>query len=279
MTANAASDHSDGAAVETGDVAPLLAVYRHDVHKLRKRSHEGAAEEFAGVAVNDDVPRGADGDAALLSRPRGRPEQTVANHVSPYRVSLRTGDTVVAERLGTTEFEALVRELVTIEDAEAAHRAWLQCDVAACFNESVYYPYTSLKYHVLLAAALLSNYRAGASFDDLFFVVDDPDAGVVPHRTVFHRDRVSLRVTHEPGDRPAAALGAAPARSFADVWSRVPRRPAGIDPDEHRRWRILDAQLRRVRSWSTALQFLEDSPAAVEAAGSVAGVGGAGDAE
>jgi hypothetical protein len=28
--------------------------------------------------------------------------------------------------------------------------------------------------------------------------------------------------------------------------------------DAGRRWRVLDAQLRRVRSWSTALQFIED---------------------
>ncbi|QCC52918.1 hypothetical protein DV733_09440 [Halapricum salinum] len=257
----------------------MLAVYRHDTHKLRKRSHDAAADEFAGVRVNEDVPRGADADAALLSRPRGEPEQTVANHASPYRLSLRTGDTVVEDRVGAGEMDAAVRELVSIADAEVAHRAWLQCDVAACFNESVYYPYTSVKYHVLLAAALLSNYRAGAGFDELSFVVDDPDAAVTPHRTVFHSDRVSLRVTCEPGDRPAAALGQAPARSFADTWSRVPRRPAGVDPDEHRQWRILDAQLRRIRAWSTALQFLEDSLAAVEAAGSMGGVGGAGDAE
>ncbi len=35
------------------------------------------------------------------------------------------------------------------------HRAWLTSDVASGFNESIYYPYTSLKYHTLIVAALL----------------------------------------------------------------------------------------------------------------------------
>ena len=44
---------------------------------------------------------------------------------------------------------------------QAMHRAWLDSDVVAAFNESVYYPYTSLKYHTLLVAALVDNYRDG----------------------------------------------------------------------------------------------------------------------
>jgi hypothetical protein len=72
------------------------------------------------------------------------------------------------------------------------------------FNEAVQYPYTSLKYHVLLAAALLSNYRAGATFEELYLVVDNPDKVVTPHRTVLEAGPVSLRVTADPDGRPAA---------------------------------------------------------------------------
>lgn len=233
----------------------MVAVYRHDIHKLRGQSHEGAAEEVAGKPVNGAVPHGADGDAAVLSRPRGDPEETVPAHQSPFRVSLLTGDTVTAET-SVDAFSDAVEDLVMIEDAEAAHAAWLSSDAAATFNEAMHYPYTSLKYHVLLTAALLSNYHSGASFDDLYLVVDDPDGSVTPHRTVLDVGAVSLRVTHEPGEKPAARLGAAPARSFADVWSRLPELP--IDVDGERRWRVLDAQLRRVRSWSVALQLIED---------------------
>ena len=266
VTRRSAATTGDSPAGDAGVESPLLTTYRHDVHKLRGRSHDAADDEFVGVQVNQDVPHGADSDAALLSRPRGEPEQTVANHESPRRLSLVTGSPASSE-MSASDIEAAIRGLSSIGNPEAAHAAWLGSEVAALFNESVYYPYTSVKYHVLLAAALVSNYEAGASFEDLFLVVDDPDAAVVPHRTVLATPAVSLRVTHEPGDRPAASLGAAPARSFADVWARVPEHP--LDTDGNRRAMILDSQLRRIRSWSAALQFIEDYTAVVDGVGGV----------
>jgi len=84
---------------------PMVAVYRHDVHKLRARPHASAADSYASVPVNETVPRDADRDAALLSRPAGEPEQTVANHESPYRrlSLLTTGETAATtERIKAT---------------------------------------------------------------------------------------------------------------------------------------------------------------------------------
>jgi len=250
----ASRESADSEAVT--DVAPMLAVYRHDVHKLRGRSHTAARERVAGVRVNETVPLGADRDAAMLSRPHGEPEQTVDAHASPSRVSLLTGDVVMTGSVGADGRDAAVRELVRIEDPVAMHEAWLVSEVAALVNESVYYPYTSLKYHTLLAAALLDSYRAGVGFEELFLAVEDPDGPVTPHRTVLSTPEMQLCVTGEPGDRPAARLGDGPARCFADVWARLPEHP--IDVDGERRWRVLDAQLRRIRSWSTALQFGEE---------------------
>jgi len=238
------------------DVAPMLAVYRHDVHKLRGRSHTAASERVAGVRVNETVPLGADRDAALLSRPYGEPEQTLDAHASPGRVSLLTGDVVMTGSVGADGRDAAVREVVQVENPVAMHEAWVASDVAALFNESVFYPYTSLKYHTLLAAALLDNYRAGFGFEELFVAVEEPDGPVTPHRTVLSLPRVRLCVTGEPGDRPAARLGDEPTRCFADVWSHLPAHP--FDVDGERRWRVLDAQLRRIRSWSAALQYIEE---------------------
>jgi hypothetical protein len=80
--------------------------------------------------------------------------------------------------------------------------------------------------------------------------------GVESHRTVLWTPALALHVTATPGDRPAARLGDAPARSFADVWSRLPAHP--VDVDGGRRWRLLDAQLRRIRSWSVALAYIDE---------------------
>jgi len=72
-----------------------------------------------------------------------------------------------------------VRELLGETDSEAMHQMWLASDVAALFNEAISFPYTSLKYHTLLVAALLDNYLDGHAFADLSLVVDDAET-IVP---------------------------------------------------------------------------------------------------
>ncbi|WP_262177010.1 hypothetical protein [Haloarcula laminariae] len=198
------------------------------------------------------MPLGADQDAALLSRPRGEPTQTVENHQSPYRLSLLTGEVTVPAGQTDADRTDAIRELVQIDDPDELHQAWLAAVVPTQFAESMYYPYTSLKYHTLLTATLYATYSEGADFGDLFLVVE-PDDELVPQRTIIDTDAVTLSLTTTPGDRPAAWLGPAPARSWADVWQRL---PAHLLPDT-RRARMLDAQLRRIRSWSTALQYIE----------------------
>ena len=44
--------------------------------------------------------------------------------------------------------------------------------MVTAFNESVYHPDTSLKYHTMLVVALLDNYRTGNEFPDLRLIVD-----------------------------------------------------------------------------------------------------------
>jgi hypothetical protein len=252
----------------------MVVGYRHDVHKLRHRRHAAAAESYAGVPVNETVPLGADRDGALLSRPRGEPEQTVANHASPYRLSLLTGETAVETERIQAAADGGFRDLVTPDDPELLHARWVTSAVAGAYNEAVHYPYSSLQYHTLLVAALLNNYRAGHTFADLSLVATAPDTvtrdaastrdpaaalaadAVEPHRTVLWTPHLALHVTGTPGDRPAARLGDAPARSFADTWARLPAHP--IDTDGGRRWRLLDAQLRRIRSWSAALAYIDE---------------------
>jgi hypothetical protein len=195
------------------------------------------------------------------------------------------GEAAVGSDRGQAGAGGRFRDLVGVEDAERLHARWLTSDVAATFNESVYYPYTSLQRHVLLTAALLDAYRAGDAFADLWLVATGPGSGVdasgamdveaalaadvvEPHRTVLWTPVLALHVTATPGDRPAARLGGAPARSFADTWSRLSAHP--LDVDGQRCWRLLDAQLRRIRSWSVALAYIDEF---IELHGTAAGQG------
>ncbi|WP_233752184.1 MULTISPECIES: hypothetical protein [Halostella] len=217
--------------------------------------HDAAPETIAGMPVNQPVPQGADGDAAALSRPTGQPEQTVDTHATPYRLSLLEGESRDEAQAATRDDETAVRELLTETDPEAMHRAWLDSDVAAAFNESVYYPYTSLKYHTLLVAALLANYRDGHEFADLQLVVDPADE-LVPHRTVYAGERFALRIDAKTDGRPGARLGRRPWRSWASTWSRLTAQP--LDTDNDKIEMVLDTNLRRIGAWSTALQYIED---------------------
>lgn len=236
----------------------LITSYRHDAHKMNGQPHDYASETFAGVPVNQTVPHGADGDAAALSRPSGQPDQTVENHETPYRLSLVEGES----RYDPEEFtrdgvESAVRDLLTEDDPEAMHRSWLESHIVSAFNESVYHPYTSLKYHTLLVAALLDSYRAGHEFGDLTLVVDSAGE-IVPHRTVYAGDTFALRIApldHRDG-RPFARLGSRPWRSWASTWSRLTAHP--LDADHKKYDMVLDANLRRIGAWSTALQYIED---------------------
>lgn len=231
----------------------MLAVYRHDAHKMRGRSHAAGPREIAGVEVNLDVPYGADSDAAALSRPGGKPEPVVDGHDTHYRLSLITGDSRYDPgQFALRHYEDELLSLLATDDAEAMHRAWLESHVVAAFNEAVSYPYTSLKYHTLLVGALVDCYRNGHTFDVLRLVGDD-DATVVPFRTVYHDGARSLHLSPDSGAR----LGDTPSRTWASVWGRLPSHP--LRTDHEREHMVIDAQLRRLRSFSTALQYLEDA--------------------
>ncbi|NHN60127.1 MULTISPECIES: hypothetical protein [Halorussus] len=253
MTPNATDTdgHSDG----NHDL--MVAAYRHDAHKLTGDAHENAPETFADVPVNQPVPYGADGDASALSRPHGQPEKTVSHHESNYRLSLVTGDSQYdATSFSRTHVSEALKTLLTHTDPEAMHRAWLTSEIAGGFNESVYYPYTSLKYHTLLVAGLLDNYRDGHEFADLLLVVDTANK-IVPYRTIYASERFTLRIDADADGQPWARLGTSPSRSWASTWNRLTAHPLDTNADKDEM--VRDANLRRIWSWSTALQYLEDS--------------------
>ena len=234
----------------------IIVAYRHDAHKMNGRPHDCAPESFAGVTVNQAVPHGADGDASAMSRPSGQPEQTVDTHDTHYRLSLIEGESRCDRQDFTRScVDQGVRELLTEDDPIIMHQAWLNSSVVSAFTESVYYPYTSLKYHTLLVAALLDNYRAGRQFSDLQLIIDDTSE-IVPHRTVYAGKMFALRIDDDAQGRPSARLGSQPWRSWASAWNRLTTHP--LDTDTNKYHMVLDANLRRIGAWSTALQYIDD---------------------
>ncbi|MFC6722086.1 hypothetical protein [Halobacteriaceae bacterium SHR40] len=241
---------------ESGEQETLVTAYRHDAHKFTGRAHEFAPETLDDIPVNQSVPYGADGDAAALSRPSDEPTQTVTTHETPYRLSLLDGASQYEPAtFSKPVLKDAINELLTKADTEALHEAWLTSTVASGFNESSYYPYTSLKYHTLLVAALCDLYREGHQFEDVKLVID-PAETIIPHRTIYSGEEFTLRLDTIAHTQPAARLGSRPWRSWASVWSRLDSHP--LQTNSNREEMMLDANLRRICSWSTALQYIED---------------------
>lgn len=239
----------------------LLAAYRHDIHKPLNEPHETAPETVAGVPVNREPAYGADAMAARMSRPPGEPGEQLPGHETRYRRSLVTGESTHEEGTFSLQYyESAVRELATIGDAERMHAEWLESDLMGAFNEAHWYPYTSLKYHTLLVAALVESYRNGSEFDGLGIRLARA-AEVTPHRTIFVYEGddaiapFTLDVVPNVSGE-TAKIRSEPTRNFADVWSRLPAHPF-TDPGD-RRVMVIDSTVRRIRSWSTGLQYLED---------------------
>jgi hypothetical protein len=104
-------------------------------------------------------------------------------------------------------------------------------------------------------AALLDNYRDDHEFSDLRLVLNDAGE-IVPHRTVYADGEFTLRIDVDTQGQPSARLGSRPRRSWASVWNRLEAHPLDTDGDKYDM--VLDANLRRIGAWSTALQYIED---------------------
>jgi hypothetical protein len=73
------------------------------------------------------------------------------SRIRPSQLSLLTGETVYDPgNFSRSTIESEVSELIATDYPQVAHEQWLESNVAAVFNESVYHPYTSLKYHTVL---------------------------------------------------------------------------------------------------------------------------------
>lgn len=73
---------------------------------------------------------------------------------------------------------------------------------------------------------------------------------------IYAGDRFALRIDGDADGQPWARLGSRPWRSWASAWKRLTAHPLDVNHDKHDM--VLDANLRRIWSWSTALQYIED---------------------
>ncbi|MFW9994152.1 MAG: hypothetical protein ACFFD4_19060 [Candidatus Odinarchaeota archaeon] len=126
----------------------LREILRHDLHKIT--SEHGYRHYGLPSPLKE-----ADAIAARMAR-----EKAVARHVyheldNRLRISHATC-CPVAEKLPPAE---KMLALFDHNDPAVIHGKILQSGELACYNESKTFPFTSLKHHLLLATALVENFR------------------------------------------------------------------------------------------------------------------------
>jgi hypothetical protein len=215
----------------------LLQVLRHDLHKVRIT---GALAHKA--ALPSELARKADGVAAWLGRNFLRePFETTY-----YRKSLvfRTLN-LYNPRALANQNKVEVAALFTESDSIKLHQAILNSKLLNLYSEARTFPYSSLKYHILLTTALYYNFDNGVGLNDLNLCENCSSES--PFQIIYN-DSI-----HEWALLPQKeGILAKFSPKFHTLWER--RQKVSIGGD----YKILDALLSLIGSWTVALAFLED---------------------
>ncbi|MHA1649293.1 MAG: hypothetical protein ACTSYB_03785, partial [Candidatus Helarchaeota archaeon] len=142
--------------------------------------------------------------------------------------------------------KAEVFELFKESDAILLHEAILRSKLLSLYNEARFYPYTSLKYHILLTCALYYNLRCGYQIKDLYLCEN------VPAENQF-------QIIYQDQERIWAILPDQKEAGLSRLWSKFYqcwdyRRKISIG-GEHR---IFAGLLSSIGSWTVALATIED---------------------
>ncbi len=214
----------------------------HDSHKVFKTKHGTKHELVPDIKLSTS----ADKDAEKLSRPliatkRGEMSGDYLNKSLVFEKNYTERDRKKFER----DFIAIY--LNSNEKIEILHEKLLSDNILSNFNEITSMPYTSLKYHTLLTVALHYNYLIGRDLKDLYlnYYKETPKDKFI---IIFRYDNHYFVINN---DKNGGRIGSKATTNFGDTINRM---GYSIDlPD------FIIENLKRTRSWSIGLQYLEDS--------------------
>ena len=216
----------------------VLRVLRHDLHKVQAPGALAHKE-----AMPSDKAREADGVAAWLSRNFLR---------EPFEGKLYRKSLIFPmrylknPRALINQHKSEIANLFTEDDALKLHERVLTSKLLNLFSEARYYPYTSLKYHILLTCALFFNLDQNYKLNEFYLCENLPGAS-------------PFQVIYRDGSRTWAILPKRKEEDLTRVHIRFctswERRRELIFGGDHR---LLAGILSSIGSWSTALAVIED---------------------
>jgi hypothetical protein len=206
----------------------------HDIkHKAFRKKHNSNGR---------DLDTSADKDAARMSRHPRTKDDLTGEYLSKSFLFERN----MTDHTRKIYSDHCQREYIDCnEPTPELYIKLLNDKIVSRFNEITTMPFTSLKYHTLLVCALHWNYKQGRDFQDLFLHCTTEKMPKELYSTIFKHGDLRLIINNDPS---GAKIGA-PAPYFGQTIGRLYNIPL---PE------FLIDNLRRFRSWSTGLQYLED---------------------
>ena len=129
----------------------MLLMLKHDLHKLRTPNYESHSQ-----ALKNELMIKADGLAARMSR---NWMTFKLEEIKPYRSCLISNQNNDISRDKRRKLQQEFNLLFNEDDAYKLHKLILRSKSINLLAEALTCPYTSLKYHVLLATALFYNLK------------------------------------------------------------------------------------------------------------------------
>ncbi len=216
----------------------FLRVLQHDLHKVRI---PGALPHK--VAMPNKLAREADALAAWM----GRNFLRESFERSFYRKSLIfTVRNFQNPRTLVNQQKAEVFDLFKGSEAVPLHAAILTSKLLNYYNEARFYPYSSLKYHILLTCALYYNFKRGYELRNLYLCENVSEDS--PFQVIYRDQR--RRWSLLPLQKRNGLSRLWP--KFYRSWDYRKKMSLGGD------YRVLGGLFSSISSWSVALASLED---------------------
>ncbi|MHA1360522.1 MAG: hypothetical protein ACTSQI_19430 [Candidatus Helarchaeota archaeon] len=221
----------------------MLQALRHDLHKV------GTAGALPHKdALTSEAAQRADIIAAWFSRNCMKEQFERAI----YRKSLILPTYSLSKsRELANRYRQEVSRLFKEGDGEKLHQAILHSKLLNVYSEARNFPYTSLKYHILLVCALSYNFLNGSELKDLYLCENVEPA--MRFQIIYEDSNIKWALL----PRKRGGLSRLHPK-FYITWERRLKLSVGGE------FRDLDGLLSTISSWSLALATLEDFYAMVE---------------
>ncbi len=207
----------------------------HDTHKIFRSRHDISTQKLSS---------NADMLASKLSRPIvAIKKDTMSGEYLNKSFVFEKHNNEKNRR----EFEKYyIKEyLETKESTQTLHNKLLKDKVISNYNEITSMPYTSLKYHLLITTALHYNILMKNDFKDLY--LNYTKDIIEPYSIIFNFNEHNFVINN---DKKGSRIGYISTTNFGDTINRLYKLPF---PE------FIVENLKRIRSWSIGLQYLEDA--------------------